>query len=72
MQILDKNWQMPEVYTQHTSHRAGKAFFKVPPKHSSQEYADLSASKVTKWQAIKCFSNARRELSKSGAWLLAI
>ncbi len=37
--ILNIGWHKLEVYTQYKAHRAGKAFFKVPAHHTSQECA---------------------------------
>ncbi len=37
--ILDKNWYKLEAYTQYKAQKAGKAFFKVAPNHTSQECA---------------------------------
>jgi len=38
--ILDKNWHQFELFIRYKSHRAGKALFKVPAHHTSQECAD--------------------------------
>lgn len=35
--ILDKGWHHLETYTKYKAHRAGKAFFKIPAHHTSQE-----------------------------------
>ena len=37
--ILNIGWHKLEVYTKYKAHRAGKAFFKVPAHHTSQECA---------------------------------
>jgi putative transposase len=38
--ILDKGWHLLEVFIQYKSYKAGKALFKVPAHHTSQECAD--------------------------------
>ena len=38
--ILDKGWHKLEELTKYKAYRAGKAFFKVPAHHTSQECAD--------------------------------
>ena len=40
--ILDKGWYQLEVFLKYKSHRAGKALYKVPAHHTSQECADCS------------------------------
>jgi putative transposase len=40
--ILDKSWHQLETFTKYKSKRAGKAFFKVSAKHTSQECAACS------------------------------
>jgi putative transposase len=37
--ILDKGWHQVEAFIKYKSFRAGKAFFKVPAHHTSQECA---------------------------------
>lgn len=37
--ILDKGWHQVETFIKYKSHRAGKAFFKVPAHHTSVECA---------------------------------
>lgn len=38
--ILDKNWYQLELFVYYKAYRAGKAVFKVPAYHTSQECAD--------------------------------
>ena len=38
--ILDRGWHKLEEFTKYKAYRAGKAFFKVPAHHTSQECAD--------------------------------
>ncbi len=54
--ILDKGWHKIETYTAYKAHRAGKAFFKVSPKHTSQECAACSHTQPEnrKSQALFC------------------
>lgn len=40
--ILDKSWHQIENYIYYKSYRAGKAVFKVPAHHTSQECSDCS------------------------------
>jgi putative transposase len=40
--ILDKGWCQMELFLQYKAYRAGKALFKVPAHHTSQECADCS------------------------------
>jgi putative transposase len=40
--ILDKGWHKLESFTKYKAYRAGKAVFKVPAHHTSQECADCS------------------------------
>ena len=40
--ILDKGWHQLEAFIKYKSHRAGKAWFKVPAHHTSQECAVCS------------------------------
>lgn len=40
--ILDKGWHIFETYVKYKSARAGKAWFKVSPNHTSQECANCS------------------------------
>jgi putative transposase len=40
--ILDKGWHQMELFLQYKACRAGKALFKVPAHHTSQECADCS------------------------------
>lgn len=53
--ILDKGWHQIEIFLEYKAYQAGKALFKVPAHHTSQECADCGHTHPDNRKSQECF-----------------